>query len=84
MILQGELGFSTVLALRKQGLNYIQQTEKPVFDLKAVNKADSAGVALLLEWWRAAHQLQKPIQFLNIPSRMQALMKVSNVDEVLR
>lgn len=81
--LEGELSFSTVLSVRQDGLDYVAQVTQPAFNFSAVTKVDSAGVALLLEWWRLAVQSHKKIQFLELPHAMQALMKVSNLTEVL-
>ena len=52
-------------------------------DLKNVDRADSAGVALLVRWQREAALAQKKIVFKNIPSQMLAIARVSGVDELL-
>ena len=52
-------------------------------DLREVERADSAGVALLVAWMRSARQAQRDIRFLNMPSQMLNIARVSGLDEIL-
>jgi phospholipid transport system transporter-binding protein len=79
----GELCFSSVLKIRDAGLNYINQVSEPVFNCNKVTNADSAGVALLVEWWRHATLAQKTISFIHVPNRMIGLIKVGNLEDIL-
>lgn len=80
--LSGELNFFTVLSIREDGLQYVQQTEKPIFDFSATSKADSAGVALMIEWWRRATRAKKKIAFEKLTPSLISLIRVSNLEEV--
>lgn len=78
----GELSMATVPALLLQnGLRDMRGDI--VVDLQNVERADSAGVALLIEWQRTARQQQQTIRFQNIPSQMLAIARLSGVDELL-
>jgi len=82
LLVSGELSMKTVPALLAQNcLSDIRGTID--IDLQAVERADSAGVALLVEWQRAARQQQQKIHFRNIPSQMLAIARLSGVDELL-
>jgi ABC-type transporter Mla MlaB component len=80
--LSGPLVFDNVLAVLPLGLNYIQTAAQAIFDFSAVKEADSASIALLLEWWRAAEKLHKKIRFHHLPASMRALITVSSLESV--
>jgi len=52
-------------------------------DLGAVNAADSAGLAVLIDWlaWAAGHQRQ--LHYRNMPAVLEALAALSEVRELL-
>lgn len=52
-------------------------------DLRGVERADSAGVALLVAWMRSARHAQRDIRFLNMPSQMLNIARVSGLDAIL-
>jgi len=78
----GELSMATVPALLAQ--NSLRDMRGDIaVDLQDVERADSAGVALLIEWQRAARRQQQNICFQNIPSQMLSIARLSGVDELL-
>jgi len=82
LLLSGELSMSTVPGILKQ--DALRNVEGDILiDLHGVERADSAGVALLIEWQRMAGQQQKAIRFHNIPEQMLAIARLSGVDELL-
>jgi len=82
LLVAGELSMATVPNFLKQ--NNLQGSDGEIhIDLQGVERADSAGVALLIEWQRVARQQQKTIRFHNIPSQMLAIARLSGVDELL-
>ena len=83
LALSGQLSFSTVPRLWRDSQRLLDELEEIRIDLKDVERSDSAGLALLVEWMRAAKRLGKPVQFLNIPSQMLAIARVSSLDQVL-
>lgn len=81
--LTGILSFLTVPELIKHAGNLFDGIETVQIDLKGVLRSDSAGVALLVEWMNEACRNNKQILFLNIPSQMLAIARVSSLDQVL-
>ncbi len=80
----GELVFDTVPALLDQGRALFDGDAADVeLDFNGVTRADSAGVALLIEWMRMAHRRHRNIAFRNVPDQMIAIARVSGVDAVL-
>ena len=54
-----------------------------VVDCAAVPNADSAGLAVLIEWRRWAHQQGRHLKFTNLPKQISAIAHLSEVSEVL-
>ena len=79
----GELNFKNVPALVSMSQDYFKNVNDLEVDLADVNRADSAGVALLIDWQRQAQKQKKSISFFNIPSQMLAIARLSGVDELL-
>ena len=82
LLVLGELSMATVPGFLGQAHWKAGDTEICI-DLQAVERADSAGVALLIEWQRTARKQQQNIRFQNIPSQMLAIARLSGVDELL-
>lgn len=83
LLVSGELSMDTVPELLKQGHLQRGADGDIRVDLQGVERADSAGVALLVEWQRAANRQQHTIHFQNIPSQMLAIARLSGVDVLL-
>ena len=82
LYLSGELSMVTVPSLLSQRQQLTGNGELTI-DLDGVERADSAGVALLVQWQREANQSQRKLSFINIPSQMLAIARVSGVDDLL-
>jgi phospholipid transport system transporter-binding protein len=83
-LLAGELSFATApQALQRTTHLFKRATGDQVFDLARVERADSAGVALLLEWQRRADQNGVKLCYVNLPEQLQAIMRVAGVDKML-
>jgi len=83
LLLSGELSLVTVPVLLKQAQLQSDGEGEICIDLQDVQRADSAGVALLIEWRRMARKQQRNIRFQNTPSQMLAIARLSGVDELL-
>jgi phospholipid transport system transporter-binding protein len=79
----GSLHFSTVSALLTEGVAAINEGRASVIDLSSVTASDSAGLALLIEWLSVAKAVNHPLRFENIPSQLQQLARLSEVEELL-
>jgi phospholipid transport system transporter-binding protein len=65
-----------------QGLAAIKAGQT-VFDLGAVQVADSSAVAVLLEWKRAARRAGAALAYVNLPAGLQSLAALYGVDAFL-
>ena len=83
MQLSGVLDLDSVPELLSaiEALNY--DAAAVTVDLRGVERSDSAGVALLIAWMRNARQAQRDIRFLNMPSQMLNIARVSGLDAIL-
>lgn len=81
--LSGDLSHASVLAVLPQGLQLLAQAESEwQLDLQQVGQLSSAAVALLLEWLRAAQQLNKTLVLRNFPASMWPLIRISDLEPV--
>lgn len=80
----GELGFATVTsALAGSEPLFGPGEGELIFDLGGVERADSAGLALLIEWMRRARRADRPVRFLNMPPQMLQIARAAGLDRVL-
>lgn len=79
----GSLHFSTVSRLLTAGTDAIGRNEASVIDLAGVTMSDSAGLALLIEWLSVAKAANRTLRYENIPSQLQQLARLSEVEELL-
>jgi phospholipid transport system transporter-binding protein len=79
----GVLDATTVGALLTQSRRSFAGGNALNVDLSGVTEADSAGLALLIEWVRAARQSNRTIRFENVPAQITALARISEVEELL-
>ncbi|MBE9516327.1 MAG: STAS domain-containing protein [Proteobacteria bacterium] len=81
--LQGELDFAAVPALVSQSEVWLASGEDSVsIDMAAVGRADSAGLALMLEWMKQAKQSGQQIRFINIPDQLNSLIRISGLSNI--
>lgn len=52
-------------------------------DLAGLTAVDSAGVATLLAWQRAAHARHRPLRFQNLPDTVRSLAALYGVSDLL-
>ena len=79
----GSLQFTTVSALLPVGVDSINHGRAAVIDLAGVTASDSSGLALLIEWLSVAKCESRALRFENIPSQLQQLARLSEVEELL-
>ena len=82
-LLQGELSFASVPSvLQHAGVNMLGK-EQVTVDLKGVTRADSAGLALLVEWLRESELAGNSIKFVNVPAQLLSIARVCGLEEIL-
>ena len=79
----GELDFQSVAALWRASGELFAAAVPLSVDLREVNRSDSSGVALLVDWLRQAREQGRELRFVNIPSQMRAIIQVADLDELL-
>ncbi len=79
----GSLHFSTVSALLAEGEGPINQGRAELIDLAGVTGSDSSGLALLIEWLSMAKAAGHGLRYDNLPSQLQQLARLSEVEELL-
>jgi phospholipid transport system transporter-binding protein len=79
----GVLDASTAREVLEQSESRFEQFKELDVDLGGVGESDSAGLALLIEWLRIARQGNKAIRFANVPAQIEALARISEVDDLI-
>lgn len=79
---KGPLTFQTVMGALKAGLSLLEKGERLRFDLSGIERADGAGVALLVEWLRHAKTQHVDLSYTNIPDFLLAILRVSGVQDM--
>ena len=79
----GALTFETVPALAHDSASVLSGGGDINLDLQGISHADSAGLALLIEWMRTARAQEKGIVFKNVPPQMLAMATMSGLENIL-
>lgn len=84
LAVSGDLKLDTVAGLYRDSLQFAGQDPLPsVVDLSQVADADSAGLALLLEWQSWARRREHRFQFENTPPHLMQLAELSEAQCLL-
>ncbi|MEJ0005235.1 MAG: STAS domain-containing protein [Steroidobacteraceae bacterium] len=54
-----------------------------IVDCAGVSQADSAGLAVVIEWRRWAHKQGRHLKFQHLPAQISAIAQLSEVSELL-
>lgn len=76
------LTFSNATTVLQEGLEAIARGEHEC-DLGNLQQIDSASIAVLLAWQRAARKNNSPLAFRNIPESLISLASVYGVNDLL-
>lgn len=81
---EGAMTLATVTALRGSGQQAFARTTGPLeVDLSAVGRADSGGLALLIDWLAWANAVGRSLKFSGLPAALLALARLSDVEDML-
>jgi phospholipid transport system transporter-binding protein len=80
---KGAICFDGAAQALSSGLALIGRGENTTIDLAQVSEADSAGLAVLVEWLAHARQLDTAIHYANIPAQILAVARISDLDALL-
>jgi phospholipid transport system transporter-binding protein len=81
--LSGHMGFENAARALAESHKLFADHKKLQLDLSGVDSADSAGLALLVEWTGWAKREKRKLSFINTPKQVIALAKISEVDKIL-
>ena len=79
----GQLTFETAASALAQSHKTFPEHDRLTIDLSEVALADSAGLALLLEWINWARHDVREIRFENVPKQILAIARISEVTDLL-
>lgn len=78
----GELDFDSVAALWEESRPLFEAQPPREIDLGGVERSNSAGVALLVEWLRLARQREQELCFVNVPAQMMSIIRVAALEDL--
>jgi phospholipid transport system transporter-binding protein len=81
--ISGAMTFGTVTAILECSKELFDDLPVLEVDLSGVSEADSAGLALLLEWINWARAYEREIRYTGIPAQTLAIARISEVEELL-
>jgi len=82
---KGVLTFATARQAREVGTLVLEasRVNPIVVDCSAVSRADSAGLAVLLDWLAWGRRHSRVVKLENLPAALVAIAKISEVDGLL-
>ena len=81
--LVGEFGLEAATGMLRRGEASFRRDPRVEVDLVGVVDADSAGLAVMIEWTRAARHERREIVFRGVPRRLADLARIGGVDRLL-
>ncbi len=81
--LRGAVSFVTAQNILKQSEKLFARHGALEIDLSGVDKADSAGLALIIEWKSQASGRSADIRFRNVPESLLAIARTSEVQDLI-
>lgn len=84
LAVRGVLNFDTVPGVYAKSLAWVQKSQGAItVDLKNLQRADSAGLALLVEWLHLARRQNRELKFVNVPEQVRSLIRVNGLSQPL-
>ena len=81
--ISGVLGFPTASEIFELSKKYFEPHSVIEVDFSGVERSDSAGLALLLEWVNWARNYVREIHYREIPEQIFAIAAISEVESML-
>ena len=81
--LTGEMTFDTAEKILAASEDLFEEHTQLEIDLSGVTASDSAGLALLLEWVTWANHSVREIRFTDMPERVLAIARTTEVEPLL-
>jgi phospholipid transport system transporter-binding protein len=81
--LKGDMSFATAQNILARSEALFGSCESLEVDLGQVEKADSAGLALIIEWRAEAAKRAAAIRFTNVPDSLLAIARTTEVQDLI-
>ncbi len=82
--IKGPLTFVTAPALVPLVNSWLELGDDTIeVDLSGVSHTDSAGVALLLEWWSAMKTRNRRLEYVEVPGQVERFIRINGLDSTL-
>ncbi len=82
--LSGKMTFQTAGTILRVSERLFEEHTRIEVDLAGVSDTDSAGLALLLEWITWANHTVREIRFTEMPEKIEAIARTTEVDNLLK
>ena len=82
--LAGRIGFDNAARLLAEGDTALDGVSAAEIDLSGVTQADSAALAVLLEWVAGARRRGRTLRYVSMPRTVAAFARISEVESLLR
>jgi phospholipid transport system transporter-binding protein len=79
----GAMSYDSAARALVSGLALIPHRQPCTVDLSRVTEADSAGLAVLVEWLATARKRGTKVRYEGIPSQILAVARISDLEEML-
>jgi phospholipid transport system transporter-binding protein len=85
VVVTGELTFASARDARQLGVLVFESSraQSLVVDCSGVTRADSAGLAVLLDWMAWGRRKSRIVKLEYLPTSLVAIARISEVDELL-
>jgi len=85
IVVTGELTFATARNARQIGVTVLDgsSAQSIVVDCQGITRADSAGLAVLLDWLAWSRRKSRAMKLENLPASLVAIARISEVDGLL-
>lgn len=80
--ISGDITLHNAMDLYRNSLSYFKQQANYAFDFSGLHSADSALIALMVEWLRLAASHGKKASFANIPSHLESMIQAANMENL--
>ncbi len=83
LLARGELSFATAGQALRDGLALLPSSGRCTIDLAGITSADSAGLAVLIEWLSVASERGTTLAFEAVPAQLRAIARISDLEELI-
>ncbi len=81
--LSGRVSFTNAGALLADGESALRRVTAAEVDLSGITQADSAALAVLLEWVAGARRRGATLRYTGVPATLTSIARISDVEELL-